>query len=412
LHGLTSRRLRFLVNKYLGNNAFVSCANINACLAAPLYGDPRNSVCLGYIMSTFKELERLAKNTSSESRRELLRGLTDLFLENMGEDTQGDAFSDVISKVLDDVVEEARGEFASRVSMLEQFPKEIVVKLAWDTFEVAAPVLENSTVLTDDDLVQVAQSKSDEHLMAISKRSEIGETVTDVLIERGSDGVVHLVAENPGAQLSTTGYSALADKAQIDKKLQAKIIRREDVTPEIAIQIEPYLSAQLKKRLDTKMSNAGGGVDGLVEKAKARVEKALVGEKRDIECAQKLIQEVSDGVVSLDEAVEKLAKTKRPKPLSALLANAADLPESMISNTMLKVNGTPLAIACKAMRISSEAFAEIAAMRCKVLKLPSSNGDRLAEQYSELNEADADRTMRFLRVRHSLSEQGGAENAA
>ena len=369
-------------------------------------------VLFGLLMSSLQELEQLAKNTSSASRRELLRGLTDLFLENLEEGTQGDAFSDVIGKVLDDVVEEARGEFASRVATVEHFPKEIVIKLAWDTFEVAAPILENSTVLTDEDLVEVAQAKPDEYLLAISKRSEIGETVTDVLIERGSDGVVHLVAENPGAQFSSDGYSALADKAQDDKKLQAKIVRREDVTPEVANQLEPFLSAQLKKRLSTKMRDADGSVSGLVEKAKQRVEKALAGKKRDVEDAEELITKVRGGQVSLDEAIEKFATAKRPKPLSSLLATIAELPENMISNTMLKVNGTPLAIACKSLRVSEESFSKIASMRCAVLKLPSSNGDRLTEQYVQLSEADADRTMRFLRVRHSLGDQGDAENAA
>ncbi|UJQ95680.1 DUF2336 domain-containing protein [Mariluticola halotolerans] len=357
-------------------------------------------------MPTFEDMEELAKDGSTESRRQLLRLLTDLFLENLDQTTgaQGEAFGDIVNRVLDDVVEEAREEFSTRIATADMFPKDVVKRLAWDAFEVAAPILEHSTVLSDSDLVEVAHEKSNDHLMAISRRPELHEKVTDVLIERGEEDVIHSVATNHGAQFSPKGYGTLASKAKGDEALQRAIVERRDVTADVAARLEPSLSAELKKRLAEALDETNNDVANLVARARERVEQAMAGKKRDRVDVEKLVAEVAEGTVTLDDAARSLAAEDRPLPLSVLIATVAELPEKMISNAMLKVNGMPIAITCRALKVEAETFAAITQMRCRVLRLPGSAGERLAEQYSSLDQGDAERTLRFLRVRKSLSE--------
>jgi uncharacterized protein (DUF2336 family) len=52
--------------------------------------------------------------------------------------------------------------------------------------------------LTDDDLIENATTKSQDHLFAIAQRLKLSETVTDVLVERGNERVVHRVVRNKG----------------------------------------------------------------------------------------------------------------------------------------------------------------------------------------------------------------------
>ena len=127
------------------------------------------------------ELEQLAAEPSSERRRELLHRLTDLFIEGTDSfvDHESSLFGDIVCKILDDVVEEARSDLAERVAHLESFPPDVVRKLAADVIEVALPILEKSTLLTDRDLIEIAEEKSQEHLMAISRRKELREAVTE-----------------------------------------------------------------------------------------------------------------------------------------------------------------------------------------------------------------------------------------
>jgi uncharacterized protein (DUF2336 family) len=217
-------------------------------------------------MSTFEALEELAKDRSQDGRRELLRVLTDMFLQNSDvvEGHASDNYSDIVERVLDDVVEEVRAEFSERVARETKLPRPIVLKLAWDDFDVASPVLEYSPLLTDADLVEVATDKSDGHLMAISRRAELHALVTNILVDRGDEEVIHSVAANPGAEFSDHGYDALANKAKLDEKLQETLVGRPDVPQEFAAQLEPFLSDQLKKRLAIRLDPAKEDVGSLV----------------------------------------------------------------------------------------------------------------------------------------------------
>ena len=65
-----------------------------------------------------------------------------------------------------------------------------------DDIAVAGPVLQQSPRLAETDLVDIARTKSQAHLLAISGRTGIAEAVTDVLVRRGDREVVRSVADN------------------------------------------------------------------------------------------------------------------------------------------------------------------------------------------------------------------------
>jgi uncharacterized protein (DUF2336 family) len=93
-------------------------------------------------------------------------------------------FDDILQKVFDEVPF-ARQELAERLAARADAPWRVVVKLAGDTIAVAAPVLTHSPVLQDDNLAPLAGEKSQDHLLAIAKRSWVSERITDILLDRG-----------------------------------------------------------------------------------------------------------------------------------------------------------------------------------------------------------------------------------
>ena len=65
-------------------------------------------------------------------------------------------------------------------------PREAVRRLAFhDDALVAAPVLTKSKPLSEKDLIEIANTRGQQHLLAISGRETLNEAVTDVLIKRG-----------------------------------------------------------------------------------------------------------------------------------------------------------------------------------------------------------------------------------
>ena len=125
-------------------------------------------------MTKLQDLISLAKEPSSEKRRVLLREVTDLFFANP--DHRGGEmalFDDVLSQLAGDMEEAVRAELARRITPEPYPPSGLVRKLATDSsIEVARPLLEGSTALTDDVLMKVAEKQGQEHLKAISRRND------------------------------------------------------------------------------------------------------------------------------------------------------------------------------------------------------------------------------------------------
>src|SRR5262249_56900732 len=114
----------------------------------------------------------------------------------------------------------ARAALAERLAAVPNAPPTAVRTLAFDdAIDVAGPVLKGSERLDNVTLVENASSKSQQHLLAISQRKSLSETVTDVLVERGNREVALSTARNAGAKFSEAGYVRLIKRSEGDDEL-------------------------------------------------------------------------------------------------------------------------------------------------------------------------------------------------
>ena len=125
---------------------------------------------------------------------------------------------------------EARTRLSQRLAPIEVGPVRTVTDLAYDLDpEVAAPVLRQSVLLQDEDLITIAQTRSQSHLGAIAERREVSEPVTDVVVARGSWPVLRQLAANRTAQLSGQGLARLAVLSRGDGHITVALTKRSDV---------------------------------------------------------------------------------------------------------------------------------------------------------------------------------------
>ena len=211
---------------------------------------------------TLDELQAWARDPSREKWRNLIAALTDLFVENIDTDNaeHGEAYAEVVCRMLDQVATEVRKELSERVAPIERFPGRVVRRLASDEeAEVATPMLEHSPVLTEKDLITVIEMMMPDHNKAISKRKQLNEKLTDALVKRGDVETVRSMTANPGAKFSPKTYRIVAERAKTDVGLQESLVSREDLTHVITCQITPFLSEELKARPARARSAAGRG---------------------------------------------------------------------------------------------------------------------------------------------------------
>jgi uncharacterized protein (DUF2336 family) len=173
----------------------------------------------------------LAKTPSSEKRRELLREVTDLFLSDSDgySESEREHFGAIMGRLSKDMELAVRRDLANTLAGLAHAPHSIVQQLAHDEFSVAQPVIAQSPVLGDDDLVEIVNSKGQEFLEAIAVRPQVSETVSDALVNRGNDSVLVKLVSNAGAVLSRDAVEKVVERSESNEALQTPMITRSDL---------------------------------------------------------------------------------------------------------------------------------------------------------------------------------------
>ena len=121
--------------------------------------------------SRLPALIALAQESSSESRRTLLRELTDHFFGSaVRTNTEDELYGAVLSDLAADMEAAVRRELSARFAVRNDAPRALIRRLANDQADIAAVVLRVSTVLTEDDLLGVVILHGQDHLRAISQR--------------------------------------------------------------------------------------------------------------------------------------------------------------------------------------------------------------------------------------------------
>src|SRR3978361_1383470 len=172
--------------------------------------------------SIIADLDDAVKSGPSQKRVDTLRQVTNLFLhggERLSEE-QVKVFDDVLCVLIARVETRARAELGARLAPLDYAPFEVIQLRARDQeIAVAGNVLSKSSRLRTSDLVEIASSRSQDHLLPISGRANPPEAVTDVIVDRGERKVIRTLANNASARFSDAGYSGMVAHADADGEL-------------------------------------------------------------------------------------------------------------------------------------------------------------------------------------------------
>jgi uncharacterized protein (DUF2336 family) len=192
------------------------------------------------------ELDHQLSRAPAAWRGKILRRLTDLFLVDAASytDDQVAVFDDVISRLIEKIDRQMLVELSKRLAQAGNAPSKVVGALARHTdMLVAGPLLEKSDILTDADLVEIAdRDRRDPALLStIAARPRLSEAVTDVLIRRGNAALARKIIDRADAPISEASFARLVTSVENDKDLAAAIAKRKDLPDEL----RPWLDAAL-----------------------------------------------------------------------------------------------------------------------------------------------------------------------
>jgi len=340
--------------------------------------------------------------TSGPARKmATLRGVVDLFLRaDQPHGPEAMALFDTVLGLLADSVEAAaRVELAERLADHQAAPPGLMRRLARDAIPVASPVLERSPVLTDADLVAIALSLGRDHLLAIAGRQGIGETVTDVLVERGDTTVLRRAADNASARFSAPGFARMVTRSRSDETLQIALGLREDI-PDVALRTLVGLAgeasrARLLAQADTRVAKL---IDEAVVTAGTRLaETARVGLHAEAAEVAAVATMHSRGVLAEDDVLRFARQGQRSRAFAAM-ALMARLPQVIADRLFVDPDDDLLLLVCKALGFGWETTAALQAFRLSPTRRPV-DPQRLRATYQQLSAETAQRVLRFLQAR-------------
>src|ERR1035441_6359749 len=140
--------------------------------------------------SLLPELEEVVQHGSAEKRAETLHRITSLFLDGAPSFNKEHValFDDVIGCLIEEIEVKALAELARRLAPVPNAPTGVVVALARnDDIAVAGPVLKQAHI-GDPDLKYIAETKSQAHLLALSTRLGINETLSKTIVHNYGHG--------------------------------------------------------------------------------------------------------------------------------------------------------------------------------------------------------------------------------
>lgn len=179
------------------------------------------------------EIDDIVKGTSPQKRARALLKISGLFRQGASQfrPQHVELFDGILGGLVADTDVNARAELAAQMSDITNAPPKLVNRLARDNeIRIAGPLLRLSPMIDEDTLADVARNKGQAHLLAISIRPSLTETITDVIIRRGERDAIRSVAGNEGAKFSPISYSTLVKRAADDGMLAIAVGQRGDLS--------------------------------------------------------------------------------------------------------------------------------------------------------------------------------------
>jgi uncharacterized protein (DUF2336 family) len=343
----------------------------------------------------------------------MLRRITNLFLENAADfkEQQIGVFDDVLCQLVGKIERDAIAELSRDIAPHLKAPPSLTRQLSQhEDIEVSGPVLQRSPLLSDGDLIELAQRRSQLHLAAIASRSRVSESVSDVLIERGNSAVLTTIARNFGARFSSRGYTTLVGKAGQDGEIASALIARPDLSPDMFRQLIAQATATVQQRLlasadaptrdrlNAVLTNISAQMTQDVDR-QASARAARPGPQINALNKGKLRAELLD-----------YATARRFAESVTALATLSALPAETIKRLLNQQEYDAILLVCKASGLgwlTVRAILELAA-----------DGNRAADlnpaiyfaRYAALSDESAQRVMRFLKV-HKIASASDLKKA-
>jgi len=357
------------------------------------------------------EVEAAIAAGSAEKHLETFRRVTDLFLttaHGCGEE-QIELFGHVLERLIKTVELRALADVAAKIALAEissqlasvkQAPPAVIRRLAGnDEIAVAGPVLTESARLSAEDLVELAQTKSEAHLLAISGRWWLGEVVTDALLARHYPSVNRKIVGNPGAKFSAQGFAEVLVQAEHDPELAVETGLRVDLPPDLRRQLLRDATEAVRTRLLSRapphlFEEIRGAIAAAADSANREMSRT-----RDFASAKRYVTLLAKNGQLNEAALMSFARQRKYEETVVTLAELSRSGIDVIRPLMQSLRDEGLLIPCRVAGLRWDTVAAVLDCRFTTGHMGPHELAQAKAQYSRMTLENAQRMLRFWQVK-------------
>jgi uncharacterized protein (DUF2336 family) len=365
--------------------------------------------------SIVNEVEAAIRAGSAEKCLETARHVTDLFLTSAGSFSgeQIGLFDDVLERLIKTIEIRSIADISARIALAEmseqlapiaQAPPAVVRRLARnDEITIAAPVLQESARLSAEDLVEIAQTKGEQHLLAVAGRWWLTEIVTDALLARHYPSVSRRVVSNPGARVSAGGFAIVLAQAESDPELAVETGIRVDLPSELRHQLLSSATEAVRTRLlERAPSHLFEEIRNAITTVAAGVDREM-SRVRDFSAAKRSVAKLKESGQLNEATLFGLARLRKYEETAVALAQLSQSSVEVIRPLMQSLRDDGLLVPCKAAGLGWETTAAILECRYSTGSMRPAELAKAKSQFAKITAENAHRLLRFWQVRSAGS---------
>ena len=366
-------------------------------------------------LSIFEEVRTTIDTGSAEKHLETIKRVTDLFLSSAGSfnGEQIELFGDLLERLIKTIELRAIADVSARIALAEmsiqlapvaQAPSSVIRRLAMnDEIAVAGPVLTESARLSTEDLIEIAETKGEQHLLAISGRWWLKEVLTDALLARRYPTVSRRIISNPGARVSAAGFAIVVAQAESDPELAIETGIRVDLPSALRRQLLRNATETVRSRLLSRAPpHIFEEIRGAIAAAAAGADREM-SNARDFTAARRLVALLKSNGELNEATLFGFAKQRKYEETVAALAELSRSTIEIVRPLMQSLRDDGVLIPCKAAGLSWETVSAVLESRFATGSMGPHELAKARSQFAEITPENARRLLRFWQVRSSPS---------
>lgn len=246
-------------------------------------------------MLSSADVARLLQDPNADNRAHAAAKVASTFASSSLSTSERTIAEDIFRTMLKDAAVRVRKALADTLKDNPEVPHDVASSLAQDVDEVALPVIETSTVLSDEDLVTIVQTRSTQAQLAVANRATVSATVSDALADTDNEVVVAALVANEGATIEEATYGKVLDKFSDSDAVKEPMVNRGALPISVAERLVSVVSERLREHIMTHHEISGGTATDLLMAAREKATVSLLEGGRERSSVLELVKQLYDG---------------------------------------------------------------------------------------------------------------------